>query len=240
VVEAFRSLPWLVQLAAVALVAALGIALVVMALEPRGRRTDQRTRHRDQNDKRAASAAKRMGPHERHMGPHEQHMDDPDKPPYQPPTPGLPPTAGQPAVRKLPGQDRLTRDPRTGMDAVPERAADHLSGGGSPSERSDPAVPAAEPPPLRSTDPPLAPGQPPPFRRHEATDDSGWPVLRLRADDPPLGSALPGTAEMPLVRPPVPPAPFPPPPNGETRAQRRRRLEALIDREAAERRRPEA
>jgi hypothetical protein len=213
----FRSLPWPIQLAAVCLVAAIGIALLVMAIEPRGHSTDQRQRHRARNGKRAASATKRMEPHERRMEPHEPDMGAPDKPPYQAPTPGLPPTAGQPAVRKLPGQDRLTRISRTGMDAqdrawdepassISAAADDHLSGAASRLERVDPALAEAAPPPLRSSDP--APEHP-------------------------------QTAQMPSVRPPVPP-PFPPPPSGETRAQRRIRLEALIEAEATERRRPQS
>jgi hypothetical protein len=226
VVSTFRSLPWPIQLAAVCLVAALGITLVVMALEPwndRSRRTDARARHRAKAERRELRKARpepdpSATPHDPHVARMDTHVRDAD----------MTQTADQPELRvaserKLPGQDRLTRNPRTGMDVVPAAADDHLSGPTSPSQRLDPPLAAEQPPPLRSGDPSLAPqGGPGPVH----------PAPGARPPD----VALPGhppTTQMPMAM------PFPPPPAQETRAQRRQRLEALIQRDA-ERRPPES
>jgi hypothetical protein len=152
VVSTFRSLPWPIQLAAVCLVAALGITLVVMALEPwndRSRRTDARARHRAKAERRELRKARpepdpSATPHDPHVARMDTHVRDAD----------MTQTADQPELRvaserKLPGQDRLTRNPRTGMDVVPSAADDHLSGPTSRLQRSNPHPCAAVTPRLR-------------------------------------------------------------------------------------------
>lgn len=213
----------------IGIAAVVGVAVAVT--RPRGRTTvNRQSRH----GKRETSA--QQARREAELA--DLREASADKPPYQPPTPGFPPTAGQAAIRKLPGQDRLTRngqgEQHVRPDAISAAADDHLSGG---------------PPPLRSSDPALAPGQPP------AT--GGSTPASSPAPSPPATTAMPavrrpavpGTPSRPPVAPPVPAGPQPAPPaqatdpetvllprlEGETRAQRRRRLEALIEAEALQR-----
>lgn len=140
---------------------------------------------------------------------------DPDKPPNQPRELAQPDTGPVASPRKLPGQDRLTRDLRTGMDVPPDWAADHLSGGGSPFQRPDPTLAQQEPPPLRRIDSPPSTAQMP-------------AVL------PPLPPIRPRTGPAAATSPHQRPAPAQP---RETRQQRRERMERLALDEAARLRR---
>lgn len=189
----------------------------ILVRPPRGQTTDKRSKRARTHDKRGTSA-QTIDQRRREVELEDLRAAEADKPPYQPPTPGFPPTAGMAAISKLPGQDRLTRDPRTGMDAqdraqtepdtgpIPAVPDDHLSGGppattampavGRPAVPGAPAVPPAEPP---------APTEPPPAS--PARPRAGIPL------DPPR---LPG----------------------ESRAERRLRLESLALERAAQDRRP--
>lgn len=162
-----------------------------------------------------------------------------DKPPYQPPTPGFPPTAGMQAISKLPGQDRLTRDDWTGQavqdKTISAAADDHLSGAGSPSQRPDPPLVAGEPPRLRSGDPALAQGSAQP--EHPVT--SAMPAVLPPVRPVPRYPAPTAHPEPPAPTGPQPDSPPEPPTDStsllplvkETRAERRRRME----RESADR-----
>jgi hypothetical protein len=202
---------------------------IILARPPRGQTTDKRA-------KREASARRSRREDEladlRESRSAEGDIG-PDKPPYQPPTPGLPPTAGMQAISKLPGQDRLTRDPGTEQHVQPEWALDHLSGAGSPSERPDPPLAAEEPPasggasPASSPAPthpattqmpavarPAVPGAP--AEPHEeplapAAPQQDPPPRPPREPDPAMIRPSDGTSLLPLMR--------------ETRAERRRREE---------------
>lgn len=218
VIERFLSWPWPLQLTAGCLTAAVLLASTVWLLEKPWRHESPAERRQRERADLGLSKPARQRPAQAD----------------QPGTADLPETEAHPAPRKLPGQDRLTRDgPAPAQQPAP------------PLRRGDPELAAAEPTEqLRSVRPPVPLGgpagarargsggerpSPPPLDSQDHPQDHPQDLQDPSpAPDPsPRDDTVIRGPRQPAQRPADAPAPFPGSNHPrETRAERRERLRA--------------